>query len=450
MLSEGMSPETRYTSSGEVTIAYQVLGSGPIDLVIIPGFVSNLEVFWEQPDWARFTRRLASFARVILLDKRGTGLSDRVAEMPTLEVRMDDLRAVMDAAGSARAALFGWSEGGAMSALFAASYPERTVALVLLGAFARRVRAADYPWGLTPEQRTTVRDAILKQWGATFGIERCPSKMGDPAFQHWWGRFFRLSATPRAGLALFDMNCDIDIRHVLPVICVPTLVLHSRLDGLIEIEQGRYLARNIPGAKLAEYDSIDHVPYLQGADTVVEEIEEFLTGVRTSSEIDRVLATVMFTDLVGATDKAASLGDRRWHDLLSNHHDAVRSELARYRGREIDSAGDGFFAAFDGPARAIRCARSISKSVQTLGMPIRIGLHTGECEVIGEKYGGIAVHTGARVAEQAAPGEVLVSSTVKDLVAGAGLSFIDRGERPLKGIPGQWRLFSVADTQLEG
>jgi pimeloyl-ACP methyl ester carboxylesterase len=446
MVSAGVIPETRYTSSGDVTIAYQVLGCGPIDLVVIPGFISNLEVYWEQPDWARFTRRLASFSRVILLDKRGTGLSDRVAEMPTLEVRMDDVRAVMDAAGSSRAALFGWSEGGAMSALFAASYPERTIALVLLGAFARRVRGEDYPWGLTPEQLAMVREAMVEQWGTTFGIERCPSKLKDPVFQQWWGRFHRLSATARAGRALYDMNSAIDIRHVLPVISVPTLVLHSPLDQLIEVEQGRYLARHIPGAKLVEYDSVDHVPYLQGADTVVEEIEEFLTGVRTSSEVDRVLATVMFTDLVGATDRAALLGDRRWHDLLSTHHSAVRCELARYRGTEIDTAGDGFFAAFDGPARAIRCARSISRSVQALGMPVRIGLHTGECEVIGEKYAGIAVHTGARVAEQAAPGEVLVSSTVKDLVAGAGLSFIDRGERPLKGIPGQWRLFAVADA----
>jgi pimeloyl-ACP methyl ester carboxylesterase len=439
-----MPPETRYARSGDVDIAYQVVGDGPIDLVVIPGWVSNVEVYWEEPSWARFTERLASFARVILFDKRGTGLSDRVSDLPSLEVRMEDLIAVMDTVGSSRSALFGWSEGGPMAALFAATYPIKTHSLIMAGAFARRLRAPDYPWGPTADQIELMANETAKNWGTGIGMEaRSPSKLGDRQYEMWRARFQRQSASPNAAVTLLRMNALVDIRRVLPVISVPTLVLHSLRDPLINIEEGRYLARNIPNAKLVEYDSIDHLPYLQGSDVVLDEIEVFLTGVKGSLDYDRILATVMFTDIVGATDKASELGDRAWRDLLQAHHNAIRRELHRFRGKEIDTAGDGFFAAFDGPARAIRCAKAAIESVRNLGLSIRVGIHTGECEVIGEKYGGIAVHTGARVSAQAAAGEVLVTGTVKDLVAGSGLAFADRGECELKGIRGTWHLYSV-------
>jgi pimeloyl-ACP methyl ester carboxylesterase len=439
-----MLPDTRYAKSGDVNIAYQVVGSGPRDLVVVPGWVSNIDVFWEEPSFARLLTRLASFSRLIIFDKRGTGLSDRVSDMPSLEVRMDDVRAVMDAAGSPRAALFGYSEGAPMCALFAATYPDRATALVMGGGFARRIAAPDYPWGVTAERVLAFVQEIERDWGGPVGIEdRAPSMAHDPRYRRWWARWLRSSASPAAAAALIHMNGEIDIRHVLPAVRVPTLVLHSVNDRVTHISAGRYMAERIPGAKLVELQGIDHVPWGCDADRIADEIEGFLTGARHGAEPDRVLATVLFTDIVGATERAASLGDRGWHDLLDSHHALIRSELAHYRGREIDNAGDGFLATFDGPARAVRCACAISNGVRALGLEIRAGLHTGECELMGDKLGGIAVHTGARVAARANSGEVLVSSTVKDLVAGSGLSFEARGVQDLKGIPGEWRLFAV-------
>jgi pimeloyl-ACP methyl ester carboxylesterase len=438
-----MVPEVRYTKSGDVNIAYQVFGEGDLDLVIVPGWVSNVEIFWEEPAFARFLNRLASFSRVILFDKRGTGLSDRVAEMPNLETRMDDVRAVLDAVNSERAALFGYSEGGVLCALFAASHPDRTSALIMHGSYARLTWRPDYPWGPTDEERTAFNDEAEQHWGEPIGIEqRAPSMAHDERFRNWWARFLRLSVSPAAFATLSRMNMQIDIRNVLPAIRVPTLIMHSVNDQALPIESGRYLAEHIPGARLVELTG-DHVPWLADAEIVADEVEEFLTGVRRGPEPDRVLATVLFTDIVGSSEKTVALGDRAWRDLLENHHALVRRELDRFRGREIDTAGDGFLATFDGPARAIRCAQAISEEVRSLGIEVRAGLHTGECEKMGDKLGGIAVHTGARVAALAKAGEVLVSSTVKDLVAGSGLSFQERGVHSLKGIPGEWKLFAV-------
>ena len=439
-----MPPETRYAKSGDVNIAYQVVGKGPPDLVLVPGWMSNIDVFWEEPAIERFFKRLASFARLILFDKRGTGQSDRVADLPSLEVRMDDVRVVMDAVHSERAALFGYSEGGPMCALFAATYPTRTTALIMAGSYARRTSASDYPWGLDQGQLHAFIDQAEREWGGTVGIdERAPSMAHDERFRQWWARFLRMSASPAAAATLARMNGEIDVRHVLPAIRVPTLILHSVNERTVDVGASRYMAGQIPGAKLVELPGADHLPYLSDADAILDEIEEFLTGARHSPEVDRVLATVLFTDIVGATESAAKLGDRRWHDLVDSHHALVRCELVRFRGREIDTAGDGFFATFDGPARAVRCACAISDAVRSLGIEIRAGLHTGECEVMGDKVGGIAVHIGARISAHANAGEVLVSNTVKDLVAGSGLSFQDHGLQSLKGVPGDWRLFAV-------
>jgi len=440
-----MVPQTRYAKSGGVSIAYQVIGDGPIDLVLVPGWVSNIDVFWEEPRMARLLTRLASFSRLILFDKRGTGLSDRVSDMPSLEVRMDDVRAVMDAVCSQRAALFGYSEGGAMCILFAATYPDRASALIMGGSFARRTSTLGYPWGPTAEQQLAFIDQMERDWGGSVGIEaRSPSLAQDERYRQWWARWLRSSASPAAAATLMRMNMEIDVRHVLPAVRIPTLILHSTNDRLLDVGASRYMAARIPGAKLVELHGIDHIPWGCDSDLIVDEIEEFLTGARPGAEPDRVLATVLFTDIVGATERASRVGDRNWHDLLDSHHILVRRELDQFRGREIDTAGDGFLATFDGPARAVRCACAISKSVRALGLEIRAGLHTGECELMGDKLGGIAVHTGARVAAAARAGEVLVSSTVKDLVAGSGLAFLDRGVQGLKGIPGEWRLFAVA------
>jgi class 3 adenylate cyclase/alpha-beta hydrolase superfamily lysophospholipase len=439
-------PETRYAKSGGVHIAYQVVGTGPIDLVVVPGWVSHIESTWEHGDSARFFERLASFSRLILFDKRGTGLSDRVAEsqLPTLEQRMDDVRAVMEAAGSTQAALFGISEGGPMSFLFAATYPERTVAVVAYGSYAKWIRDGDYPWAPTRERHDEVAAIFERRWGEPMAVGTfAPSMRHDEAFGRRWARLLRAAASPAAAVALYRMNIEIDVRHVLPAVRVPTLLLHRTGDRVMDVGGSRYIAQQIPGAKLVELPGDDHVYWLGNWEAIVGEIEEFLTGVRHIAESDRVLSTVLFTDIVESTERVAVLGDTRWRDLLASHHGVMRRELARFRGREVDTAGDGFFATFDGPARAIRCACAAVDAVRELGLQIRAGLHTGECELMGDRFGGIAVHIGARVAGLADPGEVLVSSTVKDLVAGSGLRFADRGTHRLKGVPGEWRLFSV-------
>jgi class 3 adenylate cyclase len=438
-----MRPVTRYAKSGDVHIAYQVTGEGPLDLVFVPGFVSHLEADWNSPLQTRFIERLSSFSRLIRFDKRGTGLSDRVP-IPTLEQRMDDVRVVMDAVGSEQAALYGVSEGGPMSLLFAATYPARTTALVIYGSYARRLWAPDHPFGRTRAEWDEIVQRLEREWGGPVAVDVwAPSRIHDERFQEGWAAYLRSAASPGAAAAVMRMNGEIDVRHVLPVIRVPTLILHRLGDRLTSIDQARVIARGIAGAKLVELPGIDHHPTAGDADAIVDEIEEFLTGVRHGPEPDRVLATVLFTDIVGATEKAAALGDRRWRDLLEGHHDLVRHQLGRFRGREIDTAGDGFLATFDGPARAIRCARAVSDGVRALGLEVRAGLHTGEVEMLGDKVSGLAVHIGARVAAAAGPGEVLVSSTVKDLVAGSGLRFQDRGVRTLKGVPGEWQLFAV-------
>jgi pimeloyl-ACP methyl ester carboxylesterase len=436
-------PKTQYTKSGDLHIAYQVTGNGPGDVVLVPGFVSHLEYQWEYPGSARLLERLGSFSRLICFDKRGTGLSDRVGDIPTLEQRMDDVRAVMDAAASERAALFGISEGGPMSLLFAATYPERTSALVLYGSYARRTWAPDHPFGRSVEEMTRVIEAMERDWGGPVGVEIwAPSLAGDERFCRWWANYLRLAASPGAAITVMKMNMEIDVRQVLSSVRVPTLIIHRTGDRVSDVEQGRYLAAHIPGARLTELPGDDHLPYVN-SDQIIDEVEEFLTGTRHEADIDRVLATILFTDIVGSTERAAALGDRRWRDLLAGYYATARRELARFRGREVDTAGDGFFAAFDGPARAVRCAEAISAGVRSLGIEIRAGLHTGECEMIGDKLGGIAVHIGARVAALARPGEVLVSNTVKDLVAGSGLSFGERGVHVLKGVPGEWRLYAL-------
>jgi class 3 adenylate cyclase len=439
-------PKTRYAKSGDVNIAYQVVGEGPFDLIWVPGWISNVEESWEVPEYAHFLHRLASFSRLIMFDKRGTGLSDRVSNerLPTLEQRMDDVRAVLEAAGSERAALFGASEGGNMSVLFSATYPERVRALVLAGIYAKRLWSPDYPWAPTPEEREREHETIEREWAGDMDVsELAPRAAADPELMRRVATFFRRSASPGAAVALNRMNTQIDTRSVLPTISVPTLVLHRTEDLNVKVEEARWIAQQIPGARYVELPGDDHLVWTGDTDTLLDEVEEFLTGVRRGPEPDRLLATVLFTDIVGSTKRVSELGDRSWRELLEEHHRLVRRELERFRGREIDTAGDGFLATFDGPARAVRCASAVRDSVRSLGIEIRAGIHTGECELVGDKVAGIAVHTAARVNGLAQPSEVLVSSTVKDLVAGSGIEFADRGEHELKGVPGSWRLYAA-------
>ena len=441
-----MRPQTQYARSGDISIAYQVVGGGPFDLVLAHGWVSHLDMQWEEPHLAAFLSRLASFARLITFDKRGTGLSDRVGlnELPTLEQRMDDLRAVMDAAGSERAALLGVSESGGMCLLFAATHPERVRSVLTFGSYAKRIRSPDYPWAPTRDEREAAYREIPDTWGTTKGMETVfPSMIGDQAFEEWLGAYLRASASPAAAVALLRMNSEVDTRAILPAVRVPALIMNRIEDGDVRVEEARYIASRIPEAKLKLFPGADHVPWVGHSDDILGEIEEFLTGARHADVGDRVLATVLSTDIVGSTEILARLGDRAWRDLLEHHYTVVRRELQRYRGREIDTAGDGFFAAFDGPARAIRCAKAIVGETAKLGVEVRAGLHTGECEILGDKLTGIAVHTAARVAAIARPGEVLVSATVRDLVAGSGITFSERGEHALKGLTDRPRLFAV-------
>ena len=441
-------PPTQYAKSGDASIAYQVVGEGPIDLVVVLGFATHLELQWESPPFARFFERIASFSRLIIFDKRGTGLSDPVAEVPILEQRVDDVRAVMDAAGSERAALLGVSEGGPMSVLYAATQPDRVAALVLCGAMGRTTEAPDYPWGSPADAlRESAAEFIAPYWGqdASGMLELfAPSMADDPEAGEFTARLERSAASPAMVQQIFEMFLDIDVRAILPTINVPTLVLHRRGDRVVYRGAGEELARQIPDARYVEVPGIDHLPWAGDSEAVLGEIEEFLTGARSLPEPDRVLATVMFTDIVGSTERAGELGDSEWRQLLSAHEEAVRRELTKFRGREVKALGDGYLATFDGPARAIRCAQAITDAVRPLGLEVRIGLHSGEVELMGDDVGGIAVHIAARVGALAEGGEVLVSSTVKDLVAGSGIRFEDRGTKELKGIADEWRLFAAA------
>jgi len=446
-------PETMYARSGDVNIAYQVIGDGPLDLVFVMGWVSHLEYFWREPTFARFLLRLASFARLILFDKRGTGLSDRVPinELPTLETRMDDVRAVMDAVGSERAALCGVSEGGPMCSLFAATYPEKTLALVMIGTYAKRIRDAEYPWAPTTEERQHFFEELREHWGGPVGLEeRAPSVAADPQFRDWWATYLRMGASPGAALALTRMNAEIDVRQVLPSIRVPTLVIHRSEDLCLKVEEGRYVADRIPGSKYVELPGRDHLPFVGDQDEILDEVKDFLTGVvRHTLELDRVLATVLFTHIVDSKEHEARLGKKSWTELLERLRAHVHKEVEWFRGREIDMIGDRPLAIFDGPARAIRCACGISDYALRLGVSMRVGLHTGECDMLDGKVGGIAAEIGMQIANEAAPDEVLVSSTVKDLVAGSGLDFVDRGSHKLAGVPGDWRLFAVERAQKD-
>lgn len=440
---------TQYAQSGDISIAYQVTGTGPIDLIMTPGFVSHLEHAWEQPLYVHMLRRLASFCRLIRFDKRGTGLSDREAGIPSLEQRMDDIRAVLDAAGSKRAAILGISEGGPMSILFAATYPERTEALILYGTYARSAWAPDYPWG---SRLDDVEEAEAKRrltWGSSDSVHAmvagwlAPSLADDQPFCAWMGKLIRLGASPGAAVALQRMNRSIDVRDVLPSIHVPTLVLCRADDAGDYREPCKHIADHIPGARFVELEGRDHLPFAGDADTFVDEIQEFLTGERSTREPDRILATVLFTDIADSTRQAAAMGDQRWRALLDQHNALAQRVIARFRGRAIKSTGDGYLATFDGPARAIRCALAMRDEIGRLGLALRAGLHTGEIELIGDDIGGIAVHTAARVAAHADANEVWASRVVRDLVGGSGLEFCERGEFELKGIPGTWPLFTV-------
>jgi class 3 adenylate cyclase len=452
----GVMPKTRWAKTIDgASIAYQDFGEGPVTLVVIHGWISHLEVYWEQPRFARFMHRLARNMRVLQFDKRGVGMSDRFGRPPDLETRMDDVRAVMDAAGVERAALFGWGFGGPpLAVFFAAAHPERTLA-ICVDPEIHQLRSADYPWGGDEDEIDPGATALVDTWGdeertdaflaAGFGEAPGEVPADDPEFRRWCAKFARFSATPSSYPAFERMWTETDVRDVLASVQSPALVLHKeQARSFGSGDQGAYLADRIPGARLVAVPGIAPVVWIEEPELYVTEIEKFVSSVRVEeAELDRVLATVLFTDIVGSTAQAADLGDRRWRDLVQRHHATVRALLARYRGNEVDTAGDGFFASFDGPARAIHCAAAIVQAVRPLGIEIRAGLHTGECNVIDGKIGGMAVHIGARVGSLAGPSEILVSQTVKDLVAGSGLAFEDVGEHELKGVPDRWRVYRV-------
>lgn len=426
-----------------------MVGEADLDLLLIPGFVSNIELAWEEPLLARYLNRLARFSRLITFDKRGTGLSDRVprSELPSLEERMDDVLSVLDAVGSDRAAVIGNSEGGNLAVLFAATHPERVIALVTTGIFAKRRWSPDYPWAPTPEERERYIEHMERDWGADSDVARlAPSAARDPAFAKRLATYFRQSASPGDAAALTRMNSEIDVRAVLPTISVPTLILHRTGDLDANVEEGRWIASQIPGARFVELPGDDHLPWVGDQDRILEEAERFLTGGLAPGEPDRILATILVTDIVGSTERAAELGDKAWRELLDRHHSIVREQLHAFRGEEIDTAGDGFLATFDGPGRAIRAAAAIRDRLGASDIDVRCGLHTGECEVLDGKLAGIAVHVAARIAGTAEPGEIRVSSTVRALVAGSGIEFSDRGAVALKGVPEEQQLFAVTRT----
>jgi len=439
-------PDIRFATSDDISVAYSVNGDGPIDIVYVQGAWTHLEVEWELPTFRTFCERIGEFARFIRFDKRGMGMSDRVPGTATLETRMDDIRAVMDAVGSDRAALIGESEGGPLSMLFAAAHPERTRALILQGAEVRERTDDDWPWGEnTPEAFEASMAMLPERWGMGRSFQYMAPSLGDVDWgREWMGKIQRNAATPVAIEGFLRMAFDIDVRDVAPAINVPTLIFHAVDDALCHVENARFLARTIPGAKYVEHDSADHLPWFKDADAFIGELREFLTGDRGSAVVDRVLATVLFTDIVGSTKMATELGDRRWREVLAEHHRIVRETVEQEQGREVDMAGDGILAAFDGPARAIRCARSIQRSVAPLGMKVRAGVHTGEVEVTSDGVAGVAVHVGARVSALAAADEVWVSDIVRQLTAGSGIEYRDRGPHQLKGVPGDWQLHSVA------
>jgi pimeloyl-ACP methyl ester carboxylesterase len=440
-------PQTRYAKAPDGTsIAYQIVGDGPVDLVYAGGIWSNLEMMWEQPAWAHFLKRLVRFSRLILFDMRGVGLSDRGTEPPLLELQRDDVGAVMDAAGSEDAIVFGGARAATMSMLFAATHPDRTRALILYAPVAKTVSSPDFPYGKTREEQAAFFDRFLAEMGTAKNLDlQAPSVAGDERFVAWWARFERLVASPSAYQELARIFTEMDVRDVLPAIHVPTLVIHREGDLIVLERQARYVADRIANATYVELPGDDHVPFVGDADAILDEVERFVTGRRPIPEIDKVLATVLFTDIVDSTRRQAELGDVGWKELIERHHAVVRELLLEHRGIEQDTAGDGFFVRFDGPARAIRCAQAIVESVRRLGIDVRAGVHTGECEIVDGKCGGLSVSIGSRVMAKAGPSEVLVSQTVKDLVAGSGVAFEEAGEHELKGVPARWRLYRVAE-----
>ena len=439
-----MDVDVHYARSGDLRIAYATFGDGPVDFVFVPGWVSHLESWWEADAPARFFRRIASFSRLIMFDKRGTGLSDPFTGVPTLEERSDDVRAVMEAVGSTAAFLCGLSEGGPMSVLFSAAYPDRTRGLILIGSNVRILKSPDWPYGKTPEEWQEFREGI-EDWGQGGLINLfLPSFAGDERAKRYFSRWQRMSASPSTALALFDANTQIDIRHILPQVQVPTLVIHRTDEPVVSVGNARYAAEHIPGARLLEQPGEDHLPWLGDADGMLDAIEEFVTGSRHHVDEDRILATVLFTDIVDSTRLAAEAGDRRWRELLDAHDEISAREVERFRGRRVKTTGDGMLAVFDGPARGVRCAQAVLDGLAELRVEIRAGLHVGECELRGDDVGGLAVHIGSRVAGLAKPSEILVSRTVRDLVAGSGLRFDERGEHELKGVPDRWSLYAVA------
>jgi class 3 adenylate cyclase/pimeloyl-ACP methyl ester carboxylesterase len=441
-----MTPETHFAENDGVSIAYQVFGDGPQDLIYIPGWISNLDIFWEEPRVARFLLSLARFSRVIVIDRRGTGLSDRVAP-PTLEVQMGDVTAVMDAANSEHAAFLGNSEGGSMCALFAATHPDRTTALITVGGYAKWFKSDDYPYGMAVDEAEQWFQQVENEWGSPIAIDfTTPSLAKDEKHRHWTAKFYRSSASKADAIAMLRMGADIDLRAVLPSINVPALVLQAIDDLTISLESGRDFASRIPGSKLVEMEGKDHVPWGDCSEAIIREIQDFLGEEENVHVTDRVLTTVLFTDIVDSTQLAADLGDEKWSDLLEGHHEAVRRELEIFRGHEVKTTGDGFHATFDGPARAVQCAVAIRESTRRLGLNVRVGIHTGECEVRGDSLEGVAIHMAARVSGMAVGGDILVSRTVKDLVAGSGIEFEDFGTHKLKGIPDEHQIFKVTTT----